>query len=95
MSGRRENDMSKERKITARDQRTASRILPRFREIRKKHSVSQEEIAKVLGLKQNQYSRYERGASKMPLHIAVAFAKHFQCSLDYLVELEEVTRKHV
>lgn len=59
----------------------------RFRQIRKEKGFSQEEIASELGMKQTQYSRYERGATKITLEFAVAFANVMDCSLDYLVGL--------
>ena len=65
----------------------------RFREIRRDKLISQEEIASRMGIKQTQYSRYERGAQEMPLHLAIIFASYMDCSLDYLTELND--EKHV
>ena len=64
----------------------------RFREIRRDRLISQEEIANRMGIKQTQYSRYERGAQEMPLHLAIFFAGYTGCSLDYLTELTEIDR---
>lgn len=62
-------------------------IYPRFRDLREDKDLRQEDIAKVLQTTQTQYSRWERGAQEMPLHHAIALAKFYHVSMDYITGL--------
>lgn len=65
-------------------------IYPRVRDLREDHDLSQEDIAKMIGTSQTQYSRWERGNRELPLHIAIMLAKYYKVSMDYLTEKMEV-----
>ena len=66
---------------------------PRLRELRVSAGLNQTEIATVLNMQQNQYSRYERGERELPMHLFVKLAQHYKVSLDYMVGLsDELTR---
>ena len=67
---------------------------PRLRELRVGSGLNQTEIADILGMQQNQYSRYERGERELPMHLFVVLAKHYKVSLDYMVGLSD-TRERV
>lgn len=56
----------------------------RLRDLRKDHDLTQAQIAESIGLYTTTYQRYERGEREIPLDIAVALAKHYNVSLDYL-----------
>ena len=60
--------------------------LPRLRDLREDHDLKQEEVAKLLGIQQTVYSRYERGASTIPLEHLVKLAEFYQVSVDALLE---------
>ena len=59
----------------------------RLRDLREDADKNQEEIAKYLGMKQTQYSRYERGERELPMHHFIALARFYNVSLDYLAGL--------
>lgn len=59
----------------------------RLRDIREDHDKTQEEIALLLGIKQTQYSRYERGVQELPMHHFIKLAIFYNISLDYLTGL--------
>ncbi len=40
-----------------------------LKEIRKKKGLTQKELAKLLGIKQQQYARYENGTTKIPVEM--------------------------
>ena len=52
----------------------------RFRELREERKLSQAEMAKILHVSQQTYSRYEK---------LVYLAKFFDTSVDYLLGVEE------
>ncbi len=57
----------------------------RLKELREDRDKTQNEIAKILNMKREQYSRYERGAVEIPLSYAIILADYYDVSLDYLV----------
>lgn len=62
---------------------------PRLRELRNAAGLNQTEIAALLKMQQNQYSRYERGDRELPMHLFVILARHYNVSLDYMVGISD------
>ena len=65
----------------------------RMKDLREDKDMSQREIAETLGLYTTTYARYERGEQELPLCIAVALAKLYNVSLDYLAGLIDTPKK--
>ena len=65
----------------------------RIRDMREDADCNQSEIAKLLGMKQQQYARYESGAQEIPLHHLITLARHYNVSLDYLAGLVDTPKK--
>ncbi len=65
----------------------------RFRDLREDHEKNQSEIAQILGMKQQQYARYEIGVCEIPFHHVIALAKYYNVSIDYLAGLIDTPRK--
>lgn len=61
----------------------------RIRDLREDHDFKQEYVAHYLGIKQQQYQRYESGVIEIPLHIAIDLAILYDVSLDYLVGMDK------
>ena len=66
-----------------------NKYYPRLKEIRVSAGMNQMDLAKVLGMQQNQYSRYERGERELPMHLFVKLAAYYGVSLDYIVGLSD------
>ena len=64
-------------------------VLPRIKEIRKSKKLSQEQIAKKIGMEQTQYSRYERGENEIKVNVLIELCKALEVSADYLLELTD------
>ncbi len=60
--------------------------LPRLRDLREDRDLKQTDIAKMLGIHQTVYSRYERGHQTIPLEHLVRLAEFYQVSVDDLLE---------
>ena len=60
---------------------------PRLRDLREDHDLSQNDIADFLGMKQPQYSRYERGLRDIPTDVLIKLAKFYKTSTDYILGL--------
>ncbi len=58
-------------------------------EVRKKKNESQSRIAEILGIPQQQYSRYENGKNELPIRYLIILCKHWKISADYILGLNE------
>ena len=65
----------------------------RMLDLRKDRDMSQRQVAEALGLYTTTYARYEYGEHEVPLCIAIALAKFYNVSLDYLAGLTNEPRK--
>ena len=61
----------------------------RIRNMRIDRGLSQEEIGKLLNIKQNTYSQYEIGILSYPLDAVVKLAEFYGTSVDYLLGLTD------
>lgn len=59
----------------------------RFKDLREDKDLNQSDIAKLLQTTQQTYSQWERGVREMPLHHAIALAKFYKVSMDYIAGL--------
>jgi transcriptional regulator with XRE-family HTH domain len=64
----------------------------RIKDVRQDHDLSQQQIAEKIGLYTTTYQRYERGEREVPLDIAIALAKYYNVSIDYLAGLTDIPR---
>ena len=65
----------------------------RIRDLREDADKTQAEVAEALGLYTTTYQRYERGERVIPFDIAIALARYYNVSLDYLAGLIPTPRK--
>ena len=61
----------------------------RLRDMREDNDLTQRQIAELLNTTQQVYSEYEKGIREIPLSRIIILAKHYNCSVDYLVGLSE------
>lgn len=52
-------------------------------------NITQKEIAEYLGIKQQQYARYEKGINVMPVTYLPQICKFFNVSANYMLGLPE------
>ncbi len=60
-------------------------VMELFRDLREDHDYSQSDIAAVLGISQQHYSKYETGEYEFPLRHFITLAKYYSVSADYLI----------
>ena len=58
----------------------------RIRDLRIDHDLTQVQLAKILGMSQTGYSKYETGENDIPTQILILLAKLYDTSIDYLLE---------
>ena len=68
--------------------------LKRQKDLREDNDFTQQEIADVLKIKQQQYSLYETGKRDLPFELAIILAKFYKTSLDYIAELTNNKEKY-
>jgi transcriptional regulator with XRE-family HTH domain len=57
----------------------------RIRDLREDRDLTQSQIAKILGMSQPGYAKYETGENDIPTEILIALARFYSTSIDYLL----------
>ena len=60
-----------------------------MRDLREDHDLTQREVSEMLGIKQPQYSRYEKGYRDLPTDILIRLARFYRVSTDYILNLTD------
>lgn len=58
----------------------------RLRDLREDLDMNQTQFAKILGMSQTGYSKYETGENDIPTEILIKIADYHNTSIDYLLE---------
>ena len=61
----------------------------RLRGLREDNDYKQSDIAKILNMTQQQYSKIEKGITEITADRLIVLAKLYNVSLDYIVELTD------
>lgn len=61
--------------------------IQRLKEIREDKDLYQKDIATILNIPQQNYSRYELGIVSMPIEKYAKLAEYYDTSIDYLIGL--------
>lgn len=65
----------------------------RIKDLRIDHDLSQQNIADILQISRQYYTRYECGQVEIPVRHLITLAKFYKVSLDYLVGLSDNSQK--
>lgn len=57
----------------------------RLRDLRENRDMSQTQMAKILGMSQTGYSKYETGENDIPTEILIKLADFHEVSVDYIL----------
>lgn len=60
--------------------------LKRLKDLREDKDLYQEDIAKILKIKRQQYGLYETGKRTIPIDLLDTLANYYGTSIDYIVE---------
>jgi len=69
-------------------------MYPRIRNLREDHDMNQTQIAKILGMSQTGYSKYETGENDIPTGILIKLADFYNTSIDYLLGQTNEKRRY-
>lgn len=64
-------------------------MYPRIRDLREDMDMNQTEFAKLLGMSQTGYSKYETGENDIPTAVLIKLAEIHHTSVDYLLGLTD------
>ena len=64
-------------------------MYPRIRDLREDTDMNQTDFAKLLGMSQTGYSKYERGENDIPTEVLIKLARIHKTSVDYLLGLTD------
>ena len=67
--------------------------IDRIKAEREDHDESQRALAKVLGMPQSQYQKYESKQNAMPIRYLLKICDHYKVSADYLLGIPYNYRK--
>ena len=57
----------------------------RLKELREDRDLTQTQLAKILGMSQTGYSKYETGENDIPTDILIKLSRFYGVSVDYLL----------
>lgn len=57
----------------------------RIRDLREDRDLNQTQVAKILGMSQTGYSKYETGENDVPSSILIKLARFYNTSVDYIL----------
>lgn len=69
-------------------------MFPRIRDLRTDRDLTQTQVAKMLGMSQTGYSKYETGENDVPTQILIRLARYYDTSIDYLLGETDERRRY-
>ena len=57
----------------------------RLRDLREDKDMNQTQVAKMLGMSQTGYSKYETGENDIPTSVLIKLSRFYNTSIDYLL----------
>lgn len=67
----------------------------RIRDFREDNDLTQTQVAKMLGMSQTGYSKYETGENDIPTYVLIKLSDFYNTSVDYLLGLTDEMRPDV
>ncbi len=66
----------------------------RIRDLREDKDMTQTQVAKILGMSQTGYSKYETGENDIPTQVLIKLARFYKTSIDYLLGETENPKRY-
>lgn len=60
-------------------------MFKRVRDLREDRDLTQTQIAKIIGMSQTGYSKYETGENDLPTAVLIKLARYYNTSIDYIL----------
>lgn len=59
----------------------------RLKKLREANGYTQSDVAIILGIRQEQYSKYESGIHQLPIHLLIKLSKIYKVTSDYILDI--------
>ena len=69
-------------------------MYPRIRAMREDRDLNQTKVAKLLGMSQTGYSKYETGENDIPTQVLIKLARFYDTSVDYVLGLTDQSKAY-
>lgn len=69
-------------------------MYPRIRDLREDKDMNQTQVAKMLGMSQTGYSKYETGENDVPTAVLIKLANFYDTSIDYILGQTSVRKRY-
>lgn len=69
-------------------------MYPRIRDLREDKDLNQTQVAKMLGMSQTGYSKYETGENDIPTAVLIKLANFYDTSIDYMLGQTSVRKRY-
>ena len=69
-------------------------MYPKIRAMREDRDLNQTKVAKLLGMSQTGYSKYETGENDIPTQVLIKLARFYDTSVDYLLGLTDQSKAY-
>lgn len=69
-------------------------MYPRIRDLREDKDLNQTQVAKMLGMSQTGYSKYETGENDIPTAVLIKLADFYGTSIDYILGQTSVRKRY-
>ncbi len=69
-------------------------MVENLKKLRLESGLSQQQLANVVGVSQQSINKYENHGVEPDIATLIAFAKYFNTSVDYLIGITDIRRKH-
>ena len=67
----------------------------RIRDLREDTDMNQTQFAKILGMSQTGYSKYETGTNDIPTEILIRIADYYNTSTDYILGRTNIKKPYL
>ena len=69
-------------------------MFKRVRDLREDRDISQTQLAKILGMSQTGYSKYETGENDIPTSVLIKLARFYNTSIDYILGETDIKERY-
>ena len=66
----------------------------RIRDLREDKDLNQTQVAKILGMSQTGYSKYETGENDIPTAVLIKLARFYNTSIDYILGETDIYERY-
>lgn len=70
-------------------------FLPKLKNLREDHDLTQQYVANYLKINRVVYNRYEKGTREIPISLLLKLSLLYQVSIDYIVDNPSHKKEHI